>query len=133
MTVKDDQKKVIWKSKVFNQHMQNRIVDILRWKGQTDGWIMILCIYLYIGAIMVVIDGSWIYNYLCNQWQSPLTLWVQIPLRRGVLDTTLCDKSLSVTYNRSVVSSTNKTDCPEITEKLLQVALNTINPTHPYT
>jgi hypothetical protein len=36
--------------------------------------------------------GSWIYNYLCNQCLSPLTLWVQIPLRWGVLDTTLCDK-----------------------------------------
>ena len=36
--------------------------------------------------------GSWIYNYLCNQCLSPLTLWVQIPLRQGVLDTTLCDK-----------------------------------------
>jgi len=24
--------------------------------------------------------GSWIYNYLCNQCLSPLTLWVQIPL-----------------------------------------------------
>jgi hypothetical protein len=36
--------------------------------------------------------GSWIYNYLCNQCLSPLTLWVRIPLRRGVLYTTLCDK-----------------------------------------
>ena len=36
--------------------------------------------------------GSWIYNYLCNQWLSPLTLWVRIPLGRGELDTTLCDK-----------------------------------------
>jgi len=35
---------------------------------------------------------SWIYNYLCNQCLSPLTLWVRIPFRRGVLDTTLCDK-----------------------------------------
>jgi hypothetical protein len=26
--------------------------------------------------------GSWIYNYLCNQYLSPLTLWVRIPLRR---------------------------------------------------
>ena len=34
--------------------------------------------------------GSWIYNYLCNQCLSPLTLW--IPFRWGVLDTTLCDK-----------------------------------------
>jgi len=23
---------------------------------------------------------------------SPLTLWVRIPFRRGILDTTLCDK-----------------------------------------
>ena len=29
--------------------------------------------------------GSWIYNYLCNQCLSPLTLWVWIPLRWGVL------------------------------------------------
>ena len=33
---------------------------------------------------------SWIYNYLCNQYISPLKLWVRIPI--GVLDTTLCDK-----------------------------------------
>jgi len=36
--------------------------------------------------------GSWIYNHLCNRCLSPLTLWVPIPLSRGVLDTTLCDK-----------------------------------------
>ena len=36
--------------------------------------------------------GTWIYNYLCNQCLSPLTLWVWIPLRWSVLDTTLCDK-----------------------------------------
>jgi hypothetical protein len=35
--------------------------------------------------------GSWIYNYLCNQCLSPLTLRVRIPLRRGVLYTSLCD------------------------------------------
>ena len=39
-------------------------------------------------------------------------------LRRGVLDTTLCDKV--------PVSSTNKTDHHDIIEKLLKVALNTI-------
>ena len=37
----------------------------------------------------------------------------------------LCDKSLSVTCGRSVVSSTNKTDRHDITEILLKVALNT--------
>jgi hypothetical protein len=36
--------------------------------------------------------GCWIYNYLYSQCLSPLTLWVWIPFRRGVLDTTLCDK-----------------------------------------
>jgi len=28
--------------------------------------------------------GNWILYYLCNQCLSPLTLWVQIPPRRGV-------------------------------------------------
>jgi hypothetical protein len=36
--------------------------------------------------------GIWIYNYLCNQSLSPLALWVRIPLRRRVIDITLCDK-----------------------------------------
>jgi hypothetical protein len=39
--------------------------------------------------------GSWIYNYICNQYLTPLMalmLRVRTPLRRGVLDTTLCDK-----------------------------------------
>jgi hypothetical protein len=35
---------------------------------------------------------SWIYNDLCDQCISPLTLRVWFPLRRGVLDTTVCDK-----------------------------------------
>jgi len=80
------------------------------------------------------LPGSWIYNYLCNQCLSPLMLWVGIPLRGGVLDTTLCDKSLSVTCDMSVVFSQysgffiNKTDRHYITEILLKVALNTIAP-----
>ena len=57
---------------------------------------------------------------------------------RGVLDTTLLImlQSLSVTWDRSwfspgiPVSSTNKTDCHDITEILLKVALNTINQTN---
>ena len=36
-------------------------------------------------------SAVWIYNYLCYQCLSSLTLWVQIPLRWYVLDT-LCDK-----------------------------------------
>jgi hypothetical protein len=34
--------------------------------------------------------GGWIYNYLWNQWLSPLMLCVRLPLRARC--TTLCDK-----------------------------------------
>jgi hypothetical protein len=34
--------------------------------------------------------GSWIYNYLYNQWLSPLLFWVRIWIRARC--TTLCDK-----------------------------------------
>ena len=60
--------------------------------------------------------GSWIYNYLCNQWLSPLTLWVRIPLGQSVLDTTLCDKvcqwlAIGRCFSLGTpVSSTNKTE-----------------------
>ena len=78
--------------------------------------------------------GSWIYNYmyLCNQYLSPLTWWVWIPLRQGVLHTTLCDKVCQWLETvlwfsmGTLVSSTNETDCHDITEILLNVALNTI-------
>ena len=36
--------------------------------------------------------GSWIDNHIFSQCLLQLTLWVRIPLRRGVLDTTLCEK-----------------------------------------
>jgi len=75
--------------------------------------------------------GSLIYNYLCDQCLSPLTLWDRIPLRRGVLNTTLCDK----VYQSLVadlwfspgtpVSFTNKTYHHDV-DILLKVALNTI-------
>jgi hypothetical protein len=81
---------------------------------------------------------SRIYNYLCNHCLSPLTLWVWIPLRRGVLDTTLCDKVCQWLATcrwfppRIPVSSIHKTDRRDITEILLKLALNTITPNlHP--
>ena len=76
--------------------------------------------------------GSWIYNYLCNQCLSPLTLWVWISLMWGVLHTTLCDKVCQWLptgrwfSSGTPVSSTNKNDCHDITEILLKVALNII-------
>ena len=75
--------------------------------------------------------GSWIYNYLCDQCPSPLMLWVRIPLRRCVLDTTLYDKECQLLVAGqwfspgTLNSSTYKTD-HDITEILLKVALNTI-------
>ena len=73
---------------------------------------------------------GWIYNYICNQCLSLLSLWVWIPLRWDVLDTSLCDKVCQwLATGRwfslcTPVSSTNKTDCQDITEILLKVALN---------
>ena len=63
---------------------------------------------------------------------SPLKLWVWIPLRRCVLDITLCDKVCQwLATGRwfslgTLVSSNNKTDRHNITEILLKVALKTI-------
>ena len=91
-----------------------------------------LCIFLCAFEWLLESYGSWIYNYLCNQCLSTLTLWVWILLRRGVLNTTLCDKfCLWLERDRLFspgppVSSTNKTDCHIIIEILLKVALNTI-------
>ena len=76
---------------------------------------------------------SWIYIYLCNQCLSPL-VWIWTPLRRGVLDTTLCDKVCQWFMTGwwfspgTLVSSTNKTDRHDITEILLKIALSIIKP-----
>ena len=83
--------------------------------------------------------GSWIYNYLCNQCQSPLTLWIWIPLiaRCTVLNTTLCDKvcqwlATDQWFSPGIpVSSTNKTDPYDITKILLKVALYTLTSNAP--
>jgi hypothetical protein len=70
---------------------------------------------------------SWIYNYRCNQFLSPLKLWVRISIRARC--TTLCDTVCQWFWIGRCfslgppVSPTNKTDCHDITEILL--ALNT--------
>ena len=76
--------------------------------------------------------GNLIYNFLCKQYLSPLTLWIQIPLRRGVLYATSYDEVYQcLVADRwfspgTPISSNNKTDRHDITEILLKVALNTI-------
>ena len=55
---------------------------------------------------------------------SPPTLWVRIPLRRGVLDTTL---ATGFWFSPGIpLSSTNKTDRHNIADILLKVASSTI-------
>ena len=71
-------------------------------------------------------------NYLCNQWLSPLKLWVRIQRRRGELNTTFCDKVCqwhagSRWFSLDIPAfSTTKTDHHRVTEILLKVALSTI-------
>jgi hypothetical protein len=66
--------------------------------------------------------GSWVYNYLSNQYLSPLLLWVRVSIR--VRCTTLCDKICKwLATGRwfspgPPVSSTNKTGRHDITEIL---------------
>jgi hypothetical protein len=35
-------------------------------------------------VVIVIVYGSWIYNYLCNQCLSPLKLWVRTPFMWGI-------------------------------------------------
>jgi hypothetical protein len=105
----------IYRFRVFNATFNNISVILLYFD-------------IYLKEVPSWSYGSWIYSYLCNQCLSPLRLWVRIPLRRGVLDTTLCDKvfqCLATGRWFSLVFSTNKTDRRDITEILLKVALNT--------
>ena len=76
--------------------------------------------------------GSWIYNCLCNEYLSTLTLWVRIPFMTRCTRYNIMWWSVSVTYPGrcfflgTLVSSNNKTDRHDITEIFLKVALNTI-------
>jgi hypothetical protein len=86
----------------------------------------------YEGAVVAVIVWWWIYNYLCNQYLSTLTLRVQILQREDVLDTTLCENvcqwlAAGQWFSPGTpVSFTSKTDRHDKTEILLKVALNAI-------
>ena len=85
-------------------------------------------IFSFVGHCLSLLLVLWpLYG---NQCLSPLTLW--FPLRRYVLDATLCDKVCQWLATSpwfcpdTPVSSTNKTDRPDITEILLKVAIRTI-------
>ena len=102
---------------IFYQLLRVNLTNTLHCLGSSWSW-------LY---------GSSISNYMCNQCNSPLMLWVRTPLRCSVFDTTLCDKACQwLATDQWVspgtpVSSTNKSGRHDITEILLKVALNIIN------
>ena len=91
-----------------------------------------VCWFKYVGPSWSWSYGSWIYNYVCNQCLSPLTLWVRIPFRWDILDTTLCDKicqwlaACQWFSPGTPISSTNTTDRHDVAEILFKVALDTI-------
>ena len=78
--------------------------------------------------------GSWIYDYICNPCLSPVTLWVRILPRWGVLDTTLCYKVCQWLVTDqwfslgTPIPSTNKTNHHDITELSLKMELNSKTP-----
>jgi hypothetical protein len=103
-----------------------------KWKGGNNIYFMLI---IYISKYLWTRKwpwsyGSWIYNYLCNECLSPLMLWVWLPCP------TLCNKVCQwLVASRwfslcLLVSSSNKTDLHDITEKLFKVALHTIKPTY---
>ena len=81
--------------------------------------------------------SSWIYNYLCNQYLSPLT-WVWIPPGWGVLDTTLCDKVCQWLAagqwfsQNTLASSTNKNLPPRYNWNIVESGIKHYNPTSLY-
>ena len=99
-------------------------------------WISTNCLdwsfifFYHIILLWLWLYGNWIYNNLCNQYLSPLMLWVRILIRTRC--TTLCDKVCQwLATGRwfslgPPVSSINKTDRHDKTKISLKVALNTI-------
>ena len=115
-----------WPSGFYGNLHHNQFITSFSWK------------FIKFPSFCIKSYGSLIYSYLCNQCLSPLALWFRIPLRRGVLDTTLCDKvcqwlAAGCSFSLGTpISSTNKTDHHDITEILLKVALNSKTITLPY-
>ena len=80
----------------FRRRRFRRINSDLKW-GNFIKWINILsclikwdikwytfrtyvgCLFIFSLKKNVLIHGSWVYNYICNQYLSPLKLWIWIP------------------------------------------------------
>jgi hypothetical protein len=110
--------------------------NVIRWA--IDRWIALNTRNFVLNGFIELINYWSIVYFLTFYPFWPLMLWVRIPLRRGVLNKTLCDKvcqwlAADLWFSPgTMVSSTNKTDRHDITEVLLKEALNTINQTYPF-
>jgi len=96
----------------------------LDWPFLIEPSVFIIWIFLAITIILTFIIrmppwsyASWINNYLCNQCLSPITLWVRIPLRRGILDTTLCKNTMFIAVAQKLDTHTREKKLmnPEVT------------------
>ena len=91
---------------------------------------------LYITYVIIsCFSFGWIYNYLCNQYLSPLPWWVRILTRRSILDTTklvsdLRHVSVFLVGGLRFPLRIKLIFYHGITEILVKVALNTITLTH---
>ena len=112
---------------------QVEVYDIM-WCNIIHSWLVLFDNFFYF-LILLLYELLCNNSYLWNQCLWLLTLRVRIPLRWGVLDTTLCDKVCQWLATGQwfspgpLVSSTNKTDRHNITDILLKVALTTIKQT----
>jgi hypothetical protein len=106
--------------------------------------------FQFFSTILQLYRSSWIYNYLCNQCLSPLMLWVQISLKaRCTTCDKICPQTFNSSFrykddvmslnnswfcdylhiiypiklevNDTTDSATNKVDCYDISEILLNV------------
>ena len=94
-------------------------------RNNTYFFIDVFDITSQIGAVIVMIVCSWIFNYLCNQYLSPLMLWFRVPLMVRCTRYNIMWKFVRQ-VGGTPVSSTNKIDRHDIIEILLKVALNII-------
>ena len=97
-------------------------------------WILMHCKLLF----YEVMSWKMCWSYLCNQCLSPLTLWVWTLLmaivysvQHYVIKFVSDLRQVIGFFTGTAVSFTNKSDCHDITEILLKVVINTINPSLP--
>ena len=97
------------------KNYQVKFIDLMKGGNQLILWVF----NELWGPLWLWSYGSWIYNYLCNQRLSPLTLWVRTSLRR------VCQWLEAGRWFSpgTPVSSINKTDHYNITEIFVECGI----------